>query len=249
MLIVCLALSPFLPSSFPSGLRLPVSGLAQDPDADSLLKKLEDRLVGAKTLQVEMKGETAFTKGKESAKAAMAGSLKIKAPAKYAFAGTMERGDEKIAASITSDGDVAVEKAGDVVRKLKPVKDFGERAGALFARFGFVPAQVLRLRNEDLEAQEKDADFLPDARKLVKLEGAKARVVKGGTMITAIAVYRRYGEQSDTRVDVTLELGEDGLPTKRVMKLVQEAVTIEVTESYAGWKLDVEIEDSAFTVK
>jgi outer membrane lipoprotein-sorting protein len=221
----------------------------QDPDADALLKKLEDRLVAAKTLQVEMKGETVFTKGKESAKAAMAGTLKIKAPAKYAFAGTMERGEEKIAASITSDGEVAVEKAGDVVRTLKPVKDFGERAGALFARFGFVPAQVLRLRNEDVEPQEKDADFLPDARKLVKVEGAKARAVKGGTVITAVAVYRRYGEEGDTRVEVTLELGEDGLPVKRVMKLAQEAVTIEVTESYSAWKIDAEIDDSTFTVK
>lgn len=221
----------------------------QEPDADALLKKLEERLVGAKTLQVEIKGETVFTKGKESAKAGMTGTLKLKAPAKYAFAGTMERGDEKIAASITSDGETAVEKAGEVVRKLKSVKDFGARAGALFARFGFVPAQVLRLRNEDLEAQEKDADFLPDARKLVKLEGAKARSVKGGTVITAIAVYRRYGEESDTRVDVTLELGEDGLPAKRVMKLVQEAVTIEVTESYSGWKIDGEIDDALFGTK
>ncbi len=218
-------------------------------DADTLLKQLEAKLVKAKTLQVEIKGETSFTKGGKKATASMAGVIKAKAPAKYSFIGTMSQGEQKIEANLVSDGATVKETAGDKTRTMTPVKDFSERAGALFSRFGFVPAQVLGLRNEDLDPQVEGADFLPDARKLVTIEAAKAAVDGGVTTITGTAVYRRYAETSDTKVAFTLVLGADGFPAKRTLKHVMEAITVEVVETYSNWKLDADIADDEFKVK
>ena len=222
--------------------------LLQEPDAGEVLKSLEAKLSTAKTLQVDIQGESVLSRGETRKRVAITGSFTVKAPSKYLVAVTLERDDEKVAGRLVSDGERVAEKAGEIERELVPLKDFATRLGSLLARFGIISAQVLGLRNEDLEPQEKNQDFVPDARKLVTIEGAKAVKGKEGTTVTYTAVFRRRGEESETRAAVTLDLGADGFPVKRTMKVSMEAIAVEVTEKYSGWKLDAELADATFAL-
>jgi outer membrane lipoprotein-sorting protein len=225
-----------------------VAALLLQDDASALLKKLEERLAGAKTLQVSLKGETLLRKGDKTGRAAMSGTLRVKAPAKYRVQVLMEYGEQKAEGLLVSDGEKVLEKAGEVERELVPMKDFSARLGGLVARFGPHAAQTMQLRNPDREPQDKEQDFLPDARKLVTIENAKAAKDGDATVLTYAAVYRRTGEEADTRAEMTLVLGKDGLPAKRTAKLAMEAVAIEVTETYTDWKIDAELDDALFAL-
>jgi hypothetical protein len=205
---------------------------------EETLRKMEERLLKAKTFQVAFKAEGTIRFGPEKRELKAEGTLRLK--------GAKFRLDQKMdgaAVTIASDGERVVSRAGDEREERKPMKDCGGRFAVLFARLGLMTSAWISVENPDRDPYTEDEEYLPDLRKLVSYSDTTSA---GERAIRCTMTYRKRGEEADSTAVVTVWLDEKGLPSKRRTEHTAGVRRVVAEETYSDWKLDGEIGDEVF---
>ncbi len=219
-------------------IHLLVLALLQDDPAETL-KKLEERLVRAKTFQVAYRAEATIRFGPEKRVTKAEATLKVKGPAKF-------RVDEKLdehTVTIASDGEWVVSKSGGAKEQRRPMKNSAERFAILYARMGLMTSAWISMVNEDKDPSADDEEYLPDLRKLASYSGT---VSAGEKAIRYTVTYRKRGEEADSTATVTVWLDANGLPSQRKTEHTSGVRMVVAEETYSDWKIDEDIDDAVF---
>ncbi len=208
------------------------------------LRKLEERLLKAKTFQLSFKAEGTFQLGRQKDTQKIESTLHVKGPARFRFVQKMVVEEAPVTVTIVSDGTKVVARSGDDRETHVPMQDSGERLAILFARLGLMSSVWLSMANEDRDPFDDKHEYIPDLRRLAKYSDYGAE----DGLLRYVITYRKRNEEADSTAKVTVRFDKDGLPTTRRGEHLSGARRVVVEEIYEGWKLDEEIADDVFNV-
>lgn len=223
-------------------------------DVSSLLKKSDDLLLKAKTLQVTLKASSTLVMGRLTAKSKTEGTIRVKGPAKFRFDVTITTDGVISQGSLISDGETAFDTLAPGLSR-RPMKNAAERIAVTMSRLGIHSAAALSLQNPDRDPWEEDDEYIPDLRKLVKWSEIKyAGREKVGEVeahqLTMMASFRKRAEEADSTAEVAVWLDvKTGLPLKRTVTHKADQRRVTCLETYEGWKIDEELTDEVFVVE
>ena len=201
-------------------------------EAETLFRKMEEKVLAAKTVQLKMTGEM------KEAGLALSGDYLLGESGKIAVHLKGKQGDQEVFAKLTSDGKrIRLEESGRGPAELFDSADgVGKAARQCFAAAGLMG--TLDQLNRD--GKIKDLDKRLMVASAFKL-GAKEKVGEREAQIVEYVLGTKAAPEEGSTAVVWIDIATT-LPIKRSFRNVQ----MTLVENYSDLKLDEKIDDAKF---